>query len=536
MTVSPISTMARRKRRWILVLLATISLATVCQAAEQLRMRTWTDDSGKFKTEAALLDFSAGKVKLQKADGKVITITMSKLCEADREYVLANRPAKSTKKNAVKEPTKKGPSNEADFGNLLGEDTPTMPSAEPIVREAVVTGVGVDAEKAEQDAFRRAIEQTVGVLVDAETIVENDEIIKDQVLTFSRAYVQEYDVVKRWQENELHQVTIRASVSVTKLAEKLEANNVTVRKIPGMTWYRQAKEEIGNEKDAAKMFTKAFADYRMENLWVVESSGKPELVDQDDTHARVKIGVRVRADGKKWDTFAAGVLPLLETLALKRSVATYSIGRGRVPRLHSPTPAQMEERLSGDGIRIAVVKAVNRTGTLMEVSAFLLPETVEGTVVDAGARTYRLVHSLVDSSDTVVKSIRQDIAYRYGATVRPYRPVHQATLIRRRGPDNCTWFGPFLWSEYAGSYATQDFEIVIECTLEELRRIDKCATGLEEIVKEGNLESPSSPFSSGMGSAFGQPGSGMGQPGSGMGQPGSGMGQPGSAMGQNKLE
>ena len=96
-------------RRLIFVLLTMVPWAADCPAAEQPRMRTWTDYSGKFKTEAALLEFSAGKVKLQKADGKVITITMSKLCEADREYVLANRPAKSTKKSPAKEPTKKLP-------------------------------------------------------------------------------------------------------------------------------------------------------------------------------------------------------------------------------------------------------------------------------------------------------------------------------------------------------------------------------------------------------------------------------------------
>ena len=263
---------------------------------------------------------------------------------------------------AAEEPVKKGPSSEVDFGNLLGEKAPAPAGAETVVRKVAVTGVGVDAEKAEQDAFRRAIEQTVGVLVNAETIIENDEIIKDQVLTFSRAYVQKYDVVKRSQKDELHQVTILATVSLNKLAEKLQANKVVVRKIPGLVWYRQTKNEIVNEKNAAKMFAKAFEDYRMENLWVVESSGKPELVDRDETHVRVRIGASVRPDEKKWEAFAAGVLPLLEKIALKRSVATYAVN-GQL--LRSPTAAQLEERLSGDGIRIGVVKAVNRSGTLI---------------------------------------------------------------------------------------------------------------------------------------------------------------------------
>ena len=49
-----------------------------------------------------------------------------------------------------------------------------------------VTGVGTDPDKAVQNAFSQAIEQVVGVLVDADTVVKNDQLIRDEVLTYSR--------------------------------------------------------------------------------------------------------------------------------------------------------------------------------------------------------------------------------------------------------------------------------------------------------------------------------------------------------------
>ena len=87
--------------------------------------------------------------------------------------------------------------------------------------EVIVTGVGTDPEKAAQNAFSQAIEQTVGVLVDAETVVKNDQLIRDEILTYSRGYVEKYEIVKRWQEDGLHHATIRASVARDKLVEKL---------------------------------------------------------------------------------------------------------------------------------------------------------------------------------------------------------------------------------------------------------------------------------------------------------------------------
>ena len=49
--------------------------------------RTWTDATGKFRTEAEYLGLDDGKVKLKKANGKVITVPLEKLSEADQEYV-----------------------------------------------------------------------------------------------------------------------------------------------------------------------------------------------------------------------------------------------------------------------------------------------------------------------------------------------------------------------------------------------------------------------------------------------------------------
>lgn len=54
---------------------------------ENAKWRTWTAASGKFSTEAKFISFGAGKVTLEKRDGKVITVDLEILCEADESFI-----------------------------------------------------------------------------------------------------------------------------------------------------------------------------------------------------------------------------------------------------------------------------------------------------------------------------------------------------------------------------------------------------------------------------------------------------------------
>ena len=50
-------------------------------------VRTWKSKSGTFSTEATFVSKLGNKVKLKKADGKVITVDADKLSEEDREWL-----------------------------------------------------------------------------------------------------------------------------------------------------------------------------------------------------------------------------------------------------------------------------------------------------------------------------------------------------------------------------------------------------------------------------------------------------------------
>ena len=79
-------------------------------------------------------------------------------------------------------------------------------------KSVTVTGTGLTSSEAENDALRAAVENTLGVLVDSETLVQNSMVINDQIYTQSRGFVNDYQVLSREQVGNLWRVTINATV------------------------------------------------------------------------------------------------------------------------------------------------------------------------------------------------------------------------------------------------------------------------------------------------------------------------------------
>lgn len=79
-------------------------------------------------------------------------------------------------------------------------------------KNVTVTGTGLTPSDAENDALRAAVENTLGVLVDSETLVQNSMVIRDQIYTQSRGFVNDYTVLSREQIPNGWRVTINANV------------------------------------------------------------------------------------------------------------------------------------------------------------------------------------------------------------------------------------------------------------------------------------------------------------------------------------
>ena len=147
---------------------------TVANVLDQPQLRTWTDRTGTHRTEAIFIELKDGKVTLRKDDGTTINVPLESLSDIDQQYL---------EQRAVshEQPEKRGKVT----GRPVVEINPSggKKSARPVspqAKEVIVTGIGTDPDKAVQNAFSQAIEQTVGLLVESETVVKNDRLIHDR--------------------------------------------------------------------------------------------------------------------------------------------------------------------------------------------------------------------------------------------------------------------------------------------------------------------------------------------------------------------
>jgi len=99
----------------------------------------------------------------------------------------------------------------------------------------VAEGAGTTKEEALKDAFRAAVRQVVGEVVDAETLVKNEDVVKDQVLTYSDGFVPEHQELSATHDNGIFRVSIRAQVRRRSVIMKLRAANVTTKEVAGQS-------------------------------------------------------------------------------------------------------------------------------------------------------------------------------------------------------------------------------------------------------------------------------------------------------------
>jgi hypothetical protein len=56
-------------------------------ATAAAEFRTWKDSSGAFQIEAQLVEAKEGAVKLRRKDGKIVSVPLEKLSDADRKFL-----------------------------------------------------------------------------------------------------------------------------------------------------------------------------------------------------------------------------------------------------------------------------------------------------------------------------------------------------------------------------------------------------------------------------------------------------------------
>ena len=152
--------------------------------------------------------------------------------------------------------------------------------------EAVVmaVGKGETKEEAKLAAFRAAVEKAVGIYVDAESLMENSELIKDRVNTISNADIQKYETLKESQmKSGMYFCQIKAWVVkkaiAPKFADVFPAAFANVSEA-AETIHVQKVTRTKRSADAASLMTGALENVDRMRNWVRLSVAKGKGLEE----------------------------------------------------------------------------------------------------------------------------------------------------------------------------------------------------------------------------------------------------------------
>lgn len=181
------------------------------------------------------------------------------------------------------------------------------------IQTVIASGVGVDADKAKQNAIRNAVEQVVGNYLSSDTIVNNNQVLKDEILSYSGGYVKGLKVISQEKDNDgLFSVKVEAGVVSTKIIKKLESLNIATKKVEGESLFGEAFSKIDTKKNAKELLGKTLSKYPQAAYSI--DIGKPEIKATDASTNKATVSIPVTI---KWDN--AFLTELQEVLLMTAS-------------------------------------------------------------------------------------------------------------------------------------------------------------------------------------------------------------------------
>lgn len=169
-------------------------------------------------------------------------------------------------------------------------------------------GIGVTKIEALKDAYRDAVERAVGLYVDAEQMVKNEDLVKDQILTQSNAYIANYKIAKEKTSTDgLTTVIIIADVCKCDLTKKIRdvipAKTIDLSDV-SKNLHAQIVTDFKASDDAVSIIKNELKDLQplKQLMSVTLGTTKPvvESVKEDSSLVRLWYPIKVEVDVNKY--------------------------------------------------------------------------------------------------------------------------------------------------------------------------------------------------------------------------------------------
>jgi hypothetical protein len=153
-------------------------------------------------------------------------------------------------------------------------------------------GVGATSDQAEKAALVNAVQQAVGLFLDSETLVKNEQVIYDKILSVSDGYVSKMEVLmppRKRPSDGLFETTINATVEKDKVGSELRKQRILISQTDGQNAWAEAATKIKDAQDGMAMLEKHLPDIQTRLL-------SARLVSSKDAASGEPIRPEVRPD------------------------------------------------------------------------------------------------------------------------------------------------------------------------------------------------------------------------------------------------
>ncbi len=161
--------------------------------------------------------------------------------------------------------------------------TPSHAEEPTAFAEVEVAGVGATQDEALRQAWSTAVAEVVGTMVDAKTVIQNNKLIQDQILVFSKGYVTKTQTLSTTVEGGVTRVRVRVTVQRSGVEQKIEQLRAEKLWVDAESLIAAAKSKDEMELKRAEMLGEALMRYMeaTRGRSDVEMVGSPQVNEND---------------------------------------------------------------------------------------------------------------------------------------------------------------------------------------------------------------------------------------------------------------
>ena len=243
-----------------------------------------------------------------------------------------------------------------------------------------VSGYGADMVEARLDATRNALQKVLKQLVVAETLIENDQIVRDSVLSTMNGFVDKFEIIGATQHERGVKIDARVIVSASRIKNYAGTPEAGSTGVDGDSMFAEASRIDAHRDNLSAMFAGLFRGFP-----AVGMQTEIERVGVSDDGGTALIDIAFGFNRKYLEALRSGLIELSDDKCLQK-VNDWDIEVGEDNMISNIHFGQLNNELRcartnrqaiWDDRRVMVCMLAVKRGDARDLECFVMPKATE---------------------------------------------------------------------------------------------------------------------------------------------------------------